>query len=790
MEKAAARASVHAVVEYALRAGDLAPGASAERLLEGVRGHKSLQSVEEEGVRNEVPLRFCAEGAAVRLTVFGRADRVHGLRRVEEIKTTLEGAPAEAAPLHWAQAECYAHMLCQAEDLPSLEVCVTYLSLADGEITRFVRTHTRQALAEKFEGYVRPYLAWLDGLTHRRAGLAAEMRALTFPFPAYRAGQRELAQEIYLAIRDKRMVLAQAPTGTGKTMAALFPALKGIGEGLVERIFYLTARTTARAAAVDALRRLPQGRLRTIVLYAREVLCPQAAGSAPQAESANRAGSANQAGSASRVPDCAPEVCPRARGYFDRLPAALQAARGIAGPLDREDLLRLAEEFCLCPFELSLDIALECDVVVCDYNYLFDPRVRLQRFAAGGRRGQVLLLDEAHNLPDRGRAMYSARLSAREIDAVRASIPRAQRRGALYPALKALLRALEEAFGAGDVPRAEPDLREELLSACEAALCALRQDPAAPGGAPRRLALDLAAFLYQAAHFGPDYFLLFEGGKTSRVLTLFCADASGEMGKVLRRSRAAILFSATLTPLPFYRALCGAAEGSPCVRLCSPFPPENLLVLHLPVNTRYRARERTLPQVAAAIAALVLSREKGNFIAFFPSHAYLRSALPLLAERLGAEATLLPQAEDMDEAARREFLAQFSPEPQGRLLALCAMGGIFAEGVDLPAERLCGAAVVGVGLPQVGLERETLRARYDAVYGDGYAFAYVYPGIGRVLQAAGRVIRTETDRGALLLLDDRYGAAGYRGLLPPEWALRRVRGAGEIRALCAAFFGA
>ena len=429
MEKAAARASVHAVVEYALRAGDLAPGASAERLLEGVRGHKSLQSVEEEGVRNEVPLRFCAEGEAVRLTVFGRADRVHGLRRVEEIKTTLEGAPAEAAPLHWAQAECYAHMLCQAEDLPSLEVCVTYLSLADGEITRFVRTHTRQALAEKFEGYVRPYLAWLDGLTRRRAALAAEMRALTFPFPAYRAGQRELAQEIYLAIRDKRMVLAQAPTGTGKTMAALFPALKGIGEGLVERIFYLTARTTARAAAVDALRLLPQGSLRTIVLYAREVLCPQAAGSAPQAGSAPRAGSAGQAESAPRAPDCAPEVCPRARGYFDRLPAALEAARGIAGPLDREGLLRLAEEFCLCPFELSLDIALECDVVVCDYNYLFDPRVRLQRFAAGGRRGQVLLLDEAHNLPDRGRAMYSARLSAREIDAVRASIPRAQRRG-------------------------------------------------------------------------------------------------------------------------------------------------------------------------------------------------------------------------------------------------------------------------------------------------------------------------------------------------------------------------
>ncbi|MGI5883379.1 MAG: ATP-dependent DNA helicase [Candidatus Spyradocola sp.] len=772
MEKAAVRASVHAVVEFALRAGDLVPGASAERLLEGVRGHRSLQSVEAEGVRNEVPVRLSLEGEAVSLTVFGRIDRLHGLRRVEEIKTTLDGAPEEAAPLHWAQAECYAHMLCQAEDLPLLEVCVTYLSLSDGEITRFVRTRTRAELAEVFAGYVRPYLAWLDGQALHRAALAGEMRALRFPFPRYRAGQRELAQEIFLAIRDKRMVLAQAPTGTGKTLAALFPALKGIGEGLVERIFYLTARTTARQAAVDALRLLPQGSLRSVVLYAREKICPQSAagGDLP--------------------PDCRPEVCPRARGYFDRLPAALDAARRAAGTLDREGLCRLAEAHGLCPFELSLDIALESDVVICDYNYLFDPRVRLQRFASGGRRGQVLLLDEAHNLPDRGRAMYSARLAAREIDAVRASIPRGQRRGTLYPALKALLGALGASFCAGDVPRAEAAPQEAILAACEEALCALRQDPVAEGAAANRLALDLAAFLYQAAHAGPEYAWLFEGGKTTRTLTLFCTDASGEMGKVLRRSRAAVLFSATLTPLPFYRALCGAAEGSPCVALRSPFPPENLLVLHLPVDTRYRARERTLPRVVSAIAALVRSRERGNFIAFFPSHAYLRSALPLLAGLLEGEAELLAQEEDMDESARQAFLSRFSPEPGGRLLALCAMGGIFSEGVDLPAERLCGAAIVGVGLPQVGLERETLRARYETSYGDGYAFAYLYPGIGRVLQAAGRIIRSETDRGALLLLDDRYGSAVYRDLLPPEWTIRRVRRDEEIRVLCATFFGA
>ena len=771
MEKAAARASVHAVVEYALRAGDLVPGASAERLLEGVRGHRMLQSAPEPGVENEVPVRAAIAGELVELTVFGRIDRLHEGRRVEEIKTTLGDAPGEPVPVHRAQAECYAHMVCQAQDLPGIEVCVTYVSLADGVLTRFVQTRTREELAAAFASYARPYLAHLEAQARHRAALGQEMRALAFPFPRYRAGQRELAREIYLGIRDRRQVLAQAPTGTGKTMAALFPALKGMGEGLVETVFYLTARTTTRQAAVDALRRLPPGHLRAVVLYAREALCPQAA----------------QTG---EMPDCAPEICPRARGYYDRLPQALRAAQDLRGPLEREGLLRLAEEYSLCPFELALDIALDADVIIADYNYLFDPRVRLQRFATGSWRGRVLLLDEAHNLPDRGREMYSARLSSQEIAAVCALIPGPMRRGPLHRALRRLQKALKDALNAGDVPRSAPcPPPETLLSSCEEALSAFAQDPAAQGAAAGRLRLALTSFLWQAAHVTEDHVLLFSAEGRDKVLTLFCADASGEMRKVLRRARCAVLFSATLTPLPFYRALCGAAEDSACVTLRSPFPRENLLVLHLPVNTRYRARERTLPQVAAAIASLVLSRKNGNFIAFFPSHAYLRAAFPLLAALLQGQAEVLMQEAEMDEGARQAFLARFSPEPQGRLLGLCAMGGIFAEGVDLVSERLCGAAVVGTGLPQVGLERETLRARYEAVYGAGYDFSYLYPGIGRVLQAAGRVIRSETDRGTLLLLDDRYGAAQTRALLPPEWDIRRVRAPEEIRALCAAFFG-
>lgn len=766
MGKATARASVHAVVETALMGGDLVPGASASRLLEGVRGHRSLQSVEQEGVRNEVPVRLTVEGERVALTVYGRIDRLYGLDTVEEIKTTLDRSPEDAAPLHWAQAECYGHMLCQAENLPALNVRVTYLNLTDGDLTRFTRTYTREALAEKFAGYVRPYLAHLDALTLHRASLGEQMRRLPFPFPTYREGQRELAQEIFLAIRDKRMVMAQAPTGIGKTLAALFPALKGFGQGLAERVFYLTARSTTREAALSALRLMGESDLRAVVLYAREKCCAQG------------------------TPLCRSGLCERALGYYDRLPEAIQAALDQGGPFDRDVVRALADRFCLCPFELALDLSLECDVIICDYNYLFDPRVRLQRYASGGRQGQVLLIDEAHNLPDRARDMYSAQLSQRAVDHLRASIPKPRRKEPLYRALRALSKEMEEAALCGETPRVEQDLRPDLILRCEEALCALRESDAAQPEEAAALSLDLTAMVYFASHYDQNYNLLIEGGKRARTIALMCLDASEKTGAVLRRSRAAVLFSATLTPMAFYRALCGVKEGSPCVTLRSPFPRENLMVLNLPVSTRYRAREGTLPRVVSALMALVSSREKGNFIAFFPSYAYLKMALERLAECLPEGTQLLAQSAGMGEEERQGFLARFEPHPSGRLLGLCVLGGVFAEGIDLAADRLCGAAVVGVGLPQVGAERDALAARYQAAYGDGYAYAYTYPGLGKVLQAAGRLIRSQSDRGVLLLIDDRYGQERYAALLPPHWTVRRVWNDGQITRLCADFFGA
>ena len=765
MEKTAYRASVHAVVEFALMGGDLVPVASAARLLEGVRGHRSLQDVAEEGVLNEVPVRCTVEGARVSLTVHGRIDRLHRLDTLEEIKTVLGQAPEQGDPLHWAQAECYAHMLCQQEDLPFLNVRITYLNLSDGDITRLTRTLTRETLAERFQSYVAPYLARLDRMDAHRAALRGQMEALTFPYPAYRAGQRELAAEIYRTIRDGKMLLAQAPTGTGKTMAALFPALKGVGAGCVERIFYLTARTTARQAAFDALSLLPANELRAIALYARESCCAQ------------------------ERPICRSGLCARQTGYYDRLPAALDDALAQDGLFTRERVRQLADAHGLCPFEFSLDLSLECDVIVCDYNYVFDPRVRLQRYATGGRKGQVLLIDEAHNLPDRARDMYSAALSVRQLNAARKSIDKSRRREPLYLSLRALCKAICAAAAEGDLPRAERDPRPDIAERCEDALCALGASDALPGEAASQLSLALSSYLYHAAHWDENDFLLFSGGKTSPTLTLFCADAAQKTAAVLKRSRAAVLFSATLSPMEFYKTLTGASPDAACVYLLSPFPPENLLVLHLPVSTRYAARERTLPRVASAILAFAQARQNGNFIAFFPSYAYLSKARELLEGALDEGTELLVQEQQMDETARAQFLARFTPEPNGRLLALCVLGGAFSEGVDLPAERLCGAAIVGVGLPQVGVERDTLKARYEENYGSGYAYAYAYPGLGKVLQAAGRIIRSERDRGALLLIDNRYAREDYRALLPPHWSPIPVRTDAEITARTAQFFG-
>lgn len=731
--------SVRAMVEYALRRGDLTPGMQLSRVREGSLGHRARQAALGDGARTEVGVRGRVEGALCSLDVSGRIDalmRRDGLAVVEEIKLApAQGAPDAAVPEHRAQAVCYAHLLGEARAV----VRVLYVTRAGDAVACFEETLDAPALADEFSALAAPYLARLEARLRWRGVRDASLRTLAFPFPAYREGQRALAAQAYWAVRSRRRLFAQAPTGTGKTAAVLFPALKALGEGLTEQVFYLTARTTARQNAGAAFARMrAQGlRLRTLTLTAKEKTCPLAA----------------RDGAPWR---CAAPDCPRARGFFDRLEAGLAAMRR-QDDWSEEAVRAAADEHALCPFEFSLALCEEADAVVCDYNYAFDPGVRLQRVFLDAPR-VTLLVDEAHNLPDRARDMLSATLDSAALRESRRQAGRALgRTSAAYRALTALIREVESApEGVQEAPSAA------LAAALEGCMDAFSAAAHAP--LPVR---ETAAAVSVLRRWDARYrTLCAKEGRTAR-LTLFCLDAAPHLRESTRRLRGCVFFSATLAPLAAWRDALGGEAEDGLLSLPSPFPAENLRVLRYRVSTRYAARARTAGEVARALLALVSARP-GNYLACFPSYAYLEEVRRKL-EADGPEVVLHVQRARMDDAARAEYLAAFRPRDKGAMLALAVLGGVFGEGVDLPGERLSGVAVVGVGLPQVCPERELLRSYYQQALGDGFGHAYRYPGMNKVLQAVGRLIRTETDRGVALLLDDRFSGADYAALMPPWW---------------------
>lgn len=759
MDKRRFSASVRAVAEYALLSGDLTAGGSLRRMREGTRGHLARQGMLE-GARTEAPVRAVVEGAGFVLELSGRIDALYerdGLPVVEEIKLSSDETRQCALPVHRAQALVYAYLL----GVPRAAVRVTYVRADGAEVVSFEENLTRGALCRAFFDLLLPYVEKVEREAAWRAVRDESLRALAFPYGAWRAGQREMAVQVYWAIRSRKRLYAQAPTGTGKTAATLYPALKALGEGLTEQVYYLTARTTGRAAARDALAFLRQKglRLRALTLTAKEKSCPFAGAEAWR---------------------CRMEECPRAQGFFDRLPQALSAMR------ERDDwsdaaARETADQFCLCPFEFSLCLCEEADAVVCDYNYAFDPAVRIRRIFQGGAR-VTLLSDEAHNLPDRAREMLSAELDGRILREARRAAGKAQgRRSALYSALTALLKCLETQREA-----VAPTYPQELPALVETALEAALE--AAATGENAALCRQLLAASASLGRYDASFRTLWEkSGKTARML-LAAMDAAGHLEACTKRLRGAVFFSATLSPLPVYRALLGGGEEDALLSLPSPFPRENLLVLRCPLSTRYPDRARTAPAVAAALLALCQARP-GNYLACFPSYAYLEMLRECLEMQKEDGTELLVQREGMDDAARAEFLSRFTPRAEGSLLSLAVLGGVFGESVDLPGEKLCGVAVVGVGLPQICPEREALREYGNQIGASGFDRAYRVPGMSRVTQAVGRLIRTPRDRGVALLVDDRFAQSVYQKNMPPWWGGGvRVQGAEEIAKKASEFW--
>lgn len=747
MEKRRHSISIRGIVEFALQAGSLMPGTQLARMREGMLGHQARQRTLPDA-RSEVMVRGAYEGEIAVLDISGRIDALYtlgGIPIIEEIKLAPEDSVPEAAALaHRAQAIGYGALLA----VPEAIIRVVYIRRDGSEVVSFEERMTAGNMRAQFEQYAAIYLRKVESRLRWMDVRDASIRTLAFPFANFRGGQRNMAAQVYWAIKSRKRLFAQAPTGTGKTAAALFPALKALGGGLTGQIFYLTARTTAQENAAQALERMrARGlRLRVLRMTAKEKICPcPLPADAPEGA----------------VWRCDMLSCPYAIGFYDRLSEALDDMQA-RDDWSREAIDAAARAHRVCPFEFSLSLCELADAVVCDYNYAFDPGARIRR-VFHWTNDLTLLVDEAHNLPDRARGMLTAALDSRVLRDIRRVYGNAAgRKKPLYTALTALIR-LVESLDAGNA-QAPPEDMDSLLEACmEEALAALREAPV--GDLPHLLVAALGAL----ERFDGHYSLLTEKMGRHTKTTLFCLDPAPHLTEITKKLRGTVYFSATMTPLPAWREAIGGTEDDGLLALPSPFPPENLLVLRCALATTYRRREQTADAVADVILAAVTAKP-GNYLACFPSYAYLRSILAILQARGVPDVALHAQQGGMDDAAREDYLASFTPRQSGALLGLVVLGGIFGEGIDLPGDRLSGVIVVGVGLPQICPERELLRAYYDSLNGQGFAQSYRYPGMNKVLQAVGRVIRAETDRGIALLIDERFLQASYAELMPPWWA--------------------
>ncbi len=735
--------SVRTMVEFSIFGPDIVPSSRVD-MDAGSRAHRARQR--ESQMRGEVSVAWQGERQGVSVKVTGRIDLLDETiqpPRIEEIKLLRSGVLVEPYVAHRAQAMCYAYMLGVRDGYTDLIASVVYVDELGRERCAFPEPHDMAALEARFFDLLDAYVSWQMLIMDSKAMRDQSLQSLPFPYAEYRPGQRELAMQVYTAIQRGKRLYVSVPTGAGKSAAVLYPSLKALGAGINRQVFYLTARTTARRAALSELERMrAQGLcLHALTINARDKVCPQ-----DQVR-------------------CDPAYCPRAKGHYDRQGAALREA--LTWPSwDTEDVLALSDRHMLCPFEFSLALCEIADVVICDYNYAFDPMVFLRRvFQSPGR--VTLLMDEAHNLPHRVRDMLSGSLDSAAVTAFRREDgKRHGRKTQVYRAATQLIKTLRAM---------DPDaleLPDALLAAANDLVDALTEP-----GTPFRegtLFSDLLGFLMAARRVQEapeDYRILTSQSAKDRVVRLFCLNVTRHLQESTRRMQGSVFFSATLSPLTSMRDLLGGQEDDACFDLPSPFPPEHLLVLGLPVNTRYVARDDTAQQVAEAIRALFLAHP-GKYIVYFPSYAYLQLVLALLSEQW-PELQLLPQTGGMGDTQREAYLAHFTRD-DAPLLGLCVLGGVFSEGIDLPGHALIGVCVVGVGLPQVNREQEALAEHFDAMFADGFGYAYRYPGMHKVLQAAGRVIRSETDRGVVLLLDDRYFQGAYARLLPPHYQMKML----------------
>lgn len=761
MEKPVLQLSVRALAEYCLASGNLVGDqqASAERALEGARAHRLLQKRALEAdadFRKEVSFSIELDREFYTLRVSGRADGVFTSAAgicIQEIKTTylpLEELTEAHYPAYHAQLDTYGYLCALENGLKQITLRLTYYQLQQKKERSFERIETFETLKRRFDALTEDYFRISDNAVRHRLARNRALQSFSFPFASYRPSQHEFAAQVYTCVKQRNTLFAQAPTGTGKTIGTLFPALKALGAGLCDKIFYLTAKNQTGVVAQDTLEYIKQKSLplKTITITAKDRACLL------------------------HKRSCTPEDCPYCRDYYQKQHAALPEILTL-NSFTPETLQELALRFELCPYELSLSVSEYCDCIICDYNYIFHPIVRFQRYFSQHKGKYVFLIDEAHNLPERVRDIFSAELSVSQIRAARSACreltPLYRALGKLASAIEAQAKAHEEET-AFLLPSPPKEVYAAAVNTVDAAALCLESGHAALPNAFSALYQALLDFIMVYERYNEDLYKTYmqqqSGGVSLRVL---CLQSAPFVREGLNLARASVLFSATLEPHSYYMTLMGADELSYYYAIPSPFDPDNLLVVtDDTIATTYNARTETYPAVAQRIYETVTAKP-GNYLVYFPSYAYLNAVLEIF-RTLDAKTETVVHLPGMKKGDKDAFLNAFL---QNRpTVGFSVLGGHFGEGIDLPGELLLGAIIVGVGLPQLSCDRNLIKAYFDEQYFDGYAYSYIYPGMNRVLQAAGRVIRTAEDRGVILLIDTRFARPPYDELFPDHWRVR------------------
>lgn len=779
MEKPIVRISVRNLVEFILRNGDLVNGSSAsdkEAMLKGSRLHRKIQKQMGSHYQPEVSLKKDTEYDDLILRVEGRADGIFSQDDrfcIDEIKGVYKNLELmeEPVPVHRAQALCYAWIYLDEHELEEIDVQMTYVHLDTEVIKRFRETLTRAELRQWYKELTDSYHRWLAYQIEWRKKRNESMENLDFPF-TYRKGQREMVSGIYHAISKKEQIFIQAPTGVGKTMSAVFPAVRAIGQGMAETVFYLTARTITRTVAQDAFEKLRDRGLlfKVVTITAKEKLC------------------------FCDKPECDPEKCPYAKGHYDRINDAVYELWTTEQSFDRETLLRHAQKRQVCPFEMSLDLAIWMDGVICDYNYVFDPNVCLKRFFGENVSGNYLfLIDEAHNLVDRGREMYSASICLDDVIETRKSVkPYSQKLWKKLGKVKKQMEELKQNCSEWKVQENAGVLPVSLLSV-QGELDQLLEEPPS-----QELVDGILDFYFEVRDFlniselvDDNYVVYTAFGEDGRFYEkLFCVNPAENLQKCLDKGNSTVFFSATLLPLQYYRKMLSTRSENFGMYVESPFEQsKRLLMICRDVSSKYTRRGYEEYHKIAEYIARMSWQKKGNYMVFFPSYRLMEDVYQVYQDEFSVSwVRCISQHASMTELEREEFLNEFTEESEETLVGFCVMGGIFSEGIDLIGDRLIGTAVVGTGLPQVSCEREILKDYYDEKGEQGFDYAYRYPGMNKVLQAAGRVIRTKEDTGTILLLDERFLNRDYRNLFPGEWSNAGTCTLGNVEKYLQAFW--